>query len=144
MCVSKNIYVYVYIYIFEQVRAPPAAAGLFLEPTQRSTQRFVRIILATTMLRVILAGGYANLHRKNLLHFSVPVLKGVLPSTFPLAVPRQPEKNPAAHFKALNPKKKPLPSQTSDVVDLVEEQLRVIWRHVLRRAHHGVAAISDL
>ena len=103
MCVSKNIYVYVYIYIFEQVRAPPAAAGLFLEPMQRSTQRFVRIILATTMLRVILAGGYANLHRKNLLHFSVPVLKGVLPSTLPLAVPRQPEKNPAAHFKALNP-----------------------------------------
>ena len=74
-------YTYVYIYIFEQVRAPPAAAGLFLEPMQRSTQRFVRIILATTMLRVILAGGYANLHRKNLLHFSVPVLKGVLPST---------------------------------------------------------------
>ena len=96
------------------------------------------------MLSVILAGGCANLHRKNLLHFSVPVLKGVLPSTLPLAVPRQPEKNPAAHFKALNPKKKPLPSQTSDVVDLVEEQLWVIWRHVLRRAHHGVAAISDL
>ena len=63
-------------------------------------------------------------------------VKRLLPSTLPLAVIRQPEKIP---WPALGPKK-----ALSDVVDLVEEQLRVIWWHVLRRAHHGVAAISDL
>ena len=90
--------------VFELGRVPPSAAGgwvLFLEPMQRSTQRFVRVILATTMLSVILAGGYANLHRKNSLHFSVPVLKGVLPSTLPLAASQQSEKIP---WPVLGPK----------------------------------------
>ena len=120
--------------VFELGRVPPSAAGgwvLFLETTQRSTQQFVGVILATTMLSVMLAGGYANLHWKNLLHFAVPVLKGVLPSTLPLAVSRQSEK--ARKTSAL-----------SDIIDLVEKELRITRRHILLGAHHRVAAISDL